>query len=229
MNILKNDKNNLVLKMSNCSLAYDKKKYIFQNLNLEIYKGERLCILGKNGSGKTSLVESIIGSKKDFIGKVYKPKNLKISFVLQEISFYSTIKDLYEKYIYFLNLENRLSEWLEFFEISDCKNRMYKELSGGQKQKVKLMLAFLRKPDLIIIDEVTTSLDYIWRFKIINDIKKLLDSYPQISLILISHEEKEIANLCSKFVLLKNGFLSEKKEFNKKNKLNDVINKLENL
>lgn len=94
-------------------------------------------------------------------------------------------------------------EIFDKYELGDVKKKKFRSLSGGEKQKFKLLLCLEFNPELIILDELTTSLDYQWRIDIVNDINNYLNNHKSAILLLVSHDPKEIKKLCNKFYLVK--------------------------
>lgn len=218
----------MIIEVKNLAVRYGK-KVILENVNLSIGKGERIAILGKNGSGKTTLVESISGCKK-FKGQVSIDKNFKknIRQIFQDVVYDNdlSLKDIYKYYAQLMNLtKNEINfEVFEKYDLKDQINQKYKSLSGGQKQKFKLLMTIEMKPKILIVDEVTTALDFEWRVKIIGILKTYLEDNPECIFIMVSHNFDEIHKLTNKYFLVENKNISSipsiseyEKEWTRKN------------
>jgi ABC-2 type transport system ATP-binding protein len=176
--------------------------------NLVIGDNEKVAIVGKNGVGKTTLCEIIMGTQLPTSGRVETDiADLRKNAVFQETGFSNDVniysvakfyKDIFKAYDFDLDAA------FEKYEIADLKKRRYNRLSGGQKQKFKLLISQINQPNLLLLDELTTSLDYEWRqkiFKILNQMSRENSA----TILLISHDPEEIAALCDRVIILQDG------------------------
>lgn len=154
---------------------------IFENINININKGDFIYLIGKTGSGKSSLIKTIYADlelqKGDISVGGFKLKNLKenkIPFLRRKLGIVFQDFNLLQDRSVFDNLkfvlqatdwknkkkiEDRIYEVLEVINIKDLTHKFPHQLSGGQKQKVAISRALLNDPDLIIADEPTGNLD----------------------------------------------------------------------
>ncbi len=135
--------------------------FALHNVDLQLGAGEIVTIVGPNGSGKTSLVRSIIGSIKPETGSVNLKLGLKIGYVPQKLNFDRTLPITVNR---FLSLTEKISRAeciiaLEKAGVSQVLNKQMSELSGGQFQRALLAKALLGSPELLILDEATQGLD----------------------------------------------------------------------
>ena len=165
-------------------------KPVVNNVSLNIYKGQVFILLGHNGAGKTTALSMITGLLKPNSGKcqlhginVFK-ENAKLRKILgvcpQETIYYEqfTVEAHLKLFAAFkqLNYEEikeslyTLMKELDFF---DSLNTKGKELSGGQKRKLSVVLALLGKPEVLMLDEPTSGLDVDVRTKIWNVIRNI--------------------------------------------------------
>ncbi|HNZ41119.1 MAG TPA: ATP-binding cassette domain-containing protein [Clostridia bacterium] len=138
--------------------AYTKEKYAIRNLDLDVCKGEFLCIMGSNGSGKTTLLKIMSGILKPHIGRI-KASFGKIQYMPQELNLFFTEDTVYEQ-MSFKEMDKDL--YLSLVEELNLKDILYKhpyDLSSGEQQKAVLACMLLRKPDFILLDEPTKSMD----------------------------------------------------------------------
>jgi ATP-binding cassette, subfamily B, bacterial PglK len=192
-------------------------KNLFENLDLEIVKGDIFCVSGESGQGKTTLCDLIVNLLKPTNGKILinkldisnlSPKSFKkmISFVTQKPFFNEGL--IIDSLYYGIRDKSNTREENQFLiniiklvcldELIDKKknslNQMQiSELSGGQLQRLALARAIIKKPQLLILDEATNALDLELEMKVIQNIKLYLVN---ITIILISHrnETKDYAN-----------------------------------
>ncbi len=150
-----------VLMVDNLSLAFDENT-IFENISMEIHRGERIFILGPNGCGKTSLLKTILG--------LYKAKNGRIRFGTEvKVGYYDQIQtgmdshktvfeELSDTFPSMTNTEIR-STLAKFLFKNDDVFKELSDLSGGERAKVLLTELMLGGANLLILDEPTNHLD----------------------------------------------------------------------
>jgi len=187
---------------------------VFTDINLEINRGEFVTIFGPNGSGKTTLLNIIAGLDKKYLGKVLvdnkNPKDASIGFVFQNYN-----ESLFPWYTVFDNIalpldnikipKNKqkviINKLLKEIGLLDHANKFIYELSGGQKQLVSICRAIAINPDVLIIDEPFSALDYLTtrRMEL-----KLLDIWQEkkITTVFVSHDIDEAIFLADRIVVL---------------------------
>ena len=187
------------------------------NLSFSVADGEIFGLLGENGAGKTTTFRVIMGllepnsgsvlldhekidySKTDKIGFVTEERSLLTKLSVQEqIEFYATLKGMEKQ-----EIDKKLDEWLEKFEITSYKNRKIKELSKGNQQKIQFISAVIHEPKLLILDEPFTGLDPI-------NVKLMKEAIIDLknkgcSIIFSSHQMEYIEDFCEKLVILVKG------------------------
>ncbi len=158
--------NNLKIAFETISLNIGyAKEIILENVNLRIFQGDRCCLIGSNGSGKTSLVKTISRIGKPISGKINYSKDILISNVPQfkKIQFHYPITVekmlLLDNNFYFKNKNLDEFEILVKLRILDYKNKLIRECSGGQLQKVLIARSILSKANLIFFDEPLDAID----------------------------------------------------------------------
>ena len=187
------------------------------DLSFTVDDGEIFGLLGENGAGKTTTFRIIMGllepnsgnvlldhekidySKTDKIGFVTEERSLLTKLSVQEqIEFYATLKGMEKQ-----EIDKRLDQWLEKFEITSYKNRKIKELSKGNQQKIQFISAVIHEPKLLILDEPFTGLDPI-------NVKLMKEAIIELknkgcSIIFSSHQMEYIEDFCEKLVILVKG------------------------
>ena len=161
------------------------------NIDFEMFKGEIYGLIGKSGSGKSSILKIIQGLLKYDEGKIYKNDNLEISYVFQEF-----------------NLLNKVNEAIKFVGLENRKEMYISSLSGGEKQRVGIARAIVSNPDLILCDEVTASLDKIVKNEILFLFKKINEKYGT-SILLVTHELDVAKVLCDRVSVIEKGTILE--------------------
>ncbi len=199
------------IELKNISKYYDDVKAL-DNISLSIPIGSTVGIIGHNGSGKTTMMEILSGLRKPDSGSMnfnvdqkYKDK---LGVILQQSSFYDDAKvdELIELFATFYSYHVDLDYLMKLTGITSYKNKLYRSLSGGMKQKVNIALALVNDPEILILDEPTTGLDPLARLELWNIIK----SFSENSTVLVSsHYMDEIEKYCDYLIFLKDGKLIE--------------------
>ena len=165
---------NSLLTVNDISVAYEGKK-ILENINFSVYEGDFLVIFGENGSGKSSLVKTILSLKEPLSGKIeysegfnrfetgYLPQTTKFQSDFPassgEVVISGFLNRMKNKPFYGKKEKEAADKNMELLGIKDLKKQSFKALSGGQQQKVLLARALCAAEKLIVLDEPTAGLD----------------------------------------------------------------------
>ena len=215
------------LTLENVYFKYENaKKYQLEDINLKINKNDRVGIIGKSGGGKSTLLDLIMGLISPLRGKIlvdgleisnnnYNSWQSKIGYVPQEVTLlndslfinlfidkeYTSEKIEYaKKCLRLADLENFVTR-LE--TNSDKKIINEKNISGGQKQRIGIARALIRNPSLLILDEITSSLDEKSEAKVLESIYNLKEK----TILIVSHKKENLYG-CNKIFELKDGNLT---------------------
>ena len=216
------------IKLKNINYGYTTKNIILENINLEIKKGSFIGIKGESGEGKTTLINILMGLLKPLNGDILLDnKNIKnnlkgymnlISYIPQKIYIlHDTIKNnlVFDDDQFNIN-ESDIDNVLDTVRLSNLKNDHIKGLetiiadttfkaSEGETQRFGIARALLKKKEILILDEITSSLDEINENNIMNIIKNLKGS---TTIIMISHKNSSL-KFCDQVYTLQNKKLSE--------------------
>lgn len=158
-----NLKEDFLVKGFNINKFY-RKQHVLKNVNLTVKKGDRIGIVGPNGTGKTTLCEILAQLRRVSDGTSEKKFGVRIGMQLQESKYPKgvtgyAILNLYLKAYNLLISPNEIYQLLLDLQIEKIMNKDISKLSGGQQQKINILLALIVDPDLIILDELATGLD----------------------------------------------------------------------
>jgi putative ABC transport system ATP-binding protein len=190
------------LKIHKLSLQLDG-KVLFQNFNLEIAEGEKVLLKGPSGSGKSTLLRLILGFVQADTGDIHIDGQLldqksvwslrqRMAFVPQELTIGSgTVKDfIQDVFDYRANrhLKYREEQILDLFKQFELEANQLEQdisqLSGGEKQRLGLIVALLLDRELYLLDEVTSAIDEALRAKIIRYLARLEGK----TMVIVSHD-----------------------------------------
>ena len=186
-----------------------------QGLDLSVTQGTVFGLLGANGAGKSTTIECMLGTRKFDAGTVsilgmnplLQRKQLfeNVGVQLQEANYQDkvTVAELCEVTQSLYRNTADYGELLKQFGIFDKAKSMVKELSGGQRQKLFIVLALIPQPKVVFLDELTTGLDAKARrevWKILSDLKE-----KGMTIFLTSHFMDEVEALCDWVCILKKG------------------------
>lgn len=181
------------------------RKTLFENLSLNLFSRDRVCLIGKNGVGKTTLMNAIIGNIDLDCGERWIMPGLVVGYLSQAESLPGKITTL--DYI-MAAFENQTADYEHKSYLANivCQNLQINQqallanLSGGQARRVRLARALVLEPDILLLDEPTNHLD----LHIIQWLEKYLQTYPG-ALLVISHDRKFLENVSNKVYWLRNG------------------------
>lgn len=192
-----------VLDVSNLSLFFDSLP-LFENVSMEIHRGERIFILGPNGCGKTSLLKTLLGKYQSNSGRIRFGEGVKIGYydqIQQGMDSEKTVfEELSDKYPAMTNTEIR-STLARFLFKNDDVFKTLSTLSGGERARVLLSELMLSGSNFLLLDEPTNHLD-------INSCEALQEALKNYegTLLIVSHDRYLINSLADKiFYLTPNG------------------------
>ncbi len=185
------------------------------NVSFEVCEREILAVIGPNGSGKTSAVECLEGLRKPSAGSVAvfgldpliyrKEIYKKLGVQLQDVSYPEKIKveEMCAWFASFYETPASYQKLLEQLDLADKRKRYVSKLSGGEKQRLSILLALLPRPKLLILDELTTGLDPEVRRNLWESLKDIRDA--GTSVLLVSHYMDEVEAVADRLIFMLRG------------------------
>lgn len=200
---------------------------VLKGINLKLFEGENVAILGRSGSGKSVLIKTLVGlldfdsGNINILGKDIKSLNqesldalrLKIGFSFQNAALYDSM-NIHQNLAFplkmnFKNLSKKeidtaIEEVLDAVGLKDKIHQMPSDLSGGQRKRIGIARTLILKPKIMLYDEPTSGLDPITSGEIIDLINDVQESYKTSSLI-ITHDLTCAKNTSDRIAMLNNG------------------------
>ena len=189
---------------------------VLKGVDLTVEKGSCTALVGRNGSGKTTLVDIVCKAKKADGGLIrygFEERKLfdHIGVQIQDAKFDARLKvkqviDLW-KSIYG-GVRADLSELIDVLDIGAIMDSSADRISGGQRQRLNILLSLFHDPKLLIFDELTTGLDASTRDEV-QEYLKMLNKNKGKTIFIVSHYMDEVEAMCDMVYFLKNGVIFE--------------------
>lgn len=217
--------------MTFLSIRHLSKSYDFHvalhDFSLELARGEFLSIVGESGSGKSTLLRMIAGLMVQSGGEVFLGENLIENPAQKLVPGYDEIKLIHQDYQLFPNStveeninrpllqfdtkyrEQRVNRLLIQFGLENYKDRLPRQLSGGQQQKVAIAQALAVEPEVLLLDEPFSHLDAIQKRKLIFELKELLKEMGT-TVIFVTHDLDDALRLTDSLLILQKGKVVQK-------------------
>ncbi|EME7152486.1 ABC transporter ATP-binding protein, partial [Enterococcus faecium] len=205
-----------VLDIKDLSLKYGK-KFAIKDINLSIFTGEIVALVGHNGAGKSSLFNIIAGIQTPTTGSVEFDQDFIEKRLFATIGFspQTQVMDWYTNVWDNVYLGSQLAgidaktgkllteKALDLLSISDLKNKPVDALSGGQQQRVQIARSIVHQPDFYLLDEPTTGLDAETSNRLLSFLKK--EAAKGKSVFVSSHDLHLLEEFCDNLVLIDKG------------------------
>jgi molybdate/tungstate transport system ATP-binding protein len=208
-----------LLKIEN--LSYKLGDFKLDNINFNVNQGEYFVLLGKSGSGKTLLLESIAGFHK-IEGKInfggidiskLPPELRDIGFVYQDFALFPNlnVKEnimFSKKYKKKIKEENSFNDLVDFLDLTHLLDRRIDNLSGGERQRVAIARALFSEPKILLLDEPLSAIDPTFRNQIMKFLKDIHRKY-NLTTIHVTHNFREASYLADRIAIVMNGKINQ--------------------
>lgn len=209
------------IKLKNVNFSYPNKKEIFNNLNVEIEKGDRIAIVGKSGSGKSTFLDILVGFfnphsgnfiiddkqylfnevyRMNLFGYVYQNINILNDTILKNLTYSNNINLIDMGKIYKACQEAQILDFIESLpkKFETIIGEDGSKISGGQKQRLGIARALISSPKILILDEATNALDKKTENEFFNVIKNI---DKDLSILSVSHKSLDYNFFNKKLVI----------------------------
>lgn len=203
--------NNSILEIKNLKKMYhddDDEIVAIEDISLNINKGEFISIVGPSGCGKSTLLSVLSNLEKKSNGEILLNKNLKIGYMLQKDSLFPW-RTILENCLIGLEITNSLNDTtkkrvirlLETYGLKEFINKYPDSLSGGMRQRVALIRTLATNPDILLLDEPFSALDYQTRLALSDDVYKIIKDEGKTA-IMVTHDLAEAISMSNRIVVL---------------------------
>ena len=206
-----------VLKLENINKTYQAKNgeiEALKDINFSVEEGEFVSIIGPSGCGKSTLLSIIAGLEKKSSGKIYidevETENVssKIGYMLQKDSLLEW-RTIYNNVIFGLEITHRktkeneeyVKKLLKKYNLYEFKDKYPTQLSGGMRQRVALIRTLAIRPEILLLDEAFSALDYQTRIMVTRDIYSILRN-ENITTIMVTHDISEAISMSDRVIIL---------------------------
>lgn len=215
----------IIVSLRNISKSYGgSEAKVVKNINLDIYEGEFLTILGASGCGKTTTLRMIAGFENVTSGEIYIEGNLindvppykrEVNTAFQSYALFPHL-NIYDNIAYGLRvkrvpkkeIKERVMRMLELVRLEGYEKRKPAQLSGGQKQRVSIARALINNPKVLLLDEPLGALDLNLRKQMQLELKSMQKKLG-ITFIYITHDQEEALTMSDRIAVMHNGVLEQ--------------------
>ena len=189
-----------VFETKELAVGYDKR--LISDIEFSFFGGDKLAIMGDNGSGKTTFIKTLLGKIKPYSGKICFYDNFNIGYLPQDgllIRSNKTVLDYFRDLFPLLTLQEVYNTLGAFDFSREDDEKIVDNLSGGEKMRLVLSTLVEQKYDILVLDEPTNHLDMMTKEELIEAIGKYKGS-----IIIISHDRSFVDNLCNCLLYFEN-------------------------
>ena len=213
----------VIVRLENFCKSYENKEVI-KDINLEVYEGEFLTLLGSSGCGKTTILRAISGLDSVTSGKIYindvdvtnlDPQEREVNTIFQNYALFPlmTIEDnigfgLKMKKVPKEEIKKAVKEMMELVHLEGYEKRFPSELSGGEQQRVSIVRGLINNPKVLLLDEPLSALDMKLRKQMQIELKQLQRKFG-ITFIYVTHSQDEALSMSDRIVVLNEGKIEQ--------------------
>ena len=179
-----------------------------EDFSFDLNSGEFVAIVGPSGCGKTTILSILAGLLNKTDGNIVMQENLKIGYMLQQDALFNW-RTILSNCLLGLEINNCLNEKnienvknvLNTYGLNDFINSYPNSLSGGMRQRVALIRTLATNPDILLLDEPFSALDYQTRLAVADDVYKIIKSEKK-SAIMVTHDLAEAISMADRVIVL---------------------------
>ena len=209
----------VLVRLENVDKAFGK-KYIIQNLNLDVYDGEFLTLLGPSGCGKTTVLRLVSGLEDATAGSIYldgkdvtdvPASKREVNTIFQNFALFPHLTTweninfgLKMKKVPKKEAEKRIRSAISLVKLNGFEDRLPSQLSGGQQQRVAIARGIVMNHKLLLLDESLASLDLKLKREMQFELKKLQEKL-KMTFLYVTHDQDEALTMSDRIAIMKAG------------------------
>jgi spermidine/putrescine transport system ATP-binding protein len=223
MGLLEVPMTNPLIEIKNLNKAYGNTN-ILHNISFSVNSGEFLTLLGPSGCGKTTLLRIISGFEEPSSGNILinnkcvnnlPPQQRDVHTIFQSYALFPHLS-VFENVAFALRckkiheneIKNRVNDALSLVQLKYLSDRSIKQLSGGQQQRVAIARAIINQPQVLLLDEPLSSLDYSLRKTMQYELKQLQKTL-NMTFILVTHDQEEALSMSDRIIVFNQGKIEQ--------------------
>lgn len=202
---------NEILKIKDLRKIYHTKQgetLAVENFSFSLENGEFISIVGPSGCGKSTILSILCGLESKSNGEIHVSEDTSVGYMLQQDCLFEW-KTIFENCLLGLEINHTLTEenkqyvleLLETYGLKDFINSYPSSLSGGMRQRVALIRTLATKPDILLLDEPFSALDYQTRLAVSDDVYQIIKKEKK-SAIMVTHDLAEAISMSDRVVIL---------------------------
>lgn len=213
-----------IIELKNISKFYTENTAVIEDLNLSVHEGEFLTLLGPSGCGKTTTLRMIAGFEMPTSGEILlrgrdisriPAEKRPVNTVFQKYALFPFL-DVYGNIAFGLKqkklpkdvIDQKVKHVLEVVDLEGFEKRSVDSLSGGQQQRIAVARAIVNEPEILLLDEPLSALDYKMRQEMQLEIKEMHRKL-NMTFIYVTHDQEEAMNLSDRIVVMANGVIQQ--------------------
>lgn len=217
------DKKKVIVEIKGVNKVYGT-NHVVKDLDLDIYEGEFLTLLGSSGCGKTTTLRMVAGFEEPTSGSIKvenedihnkEPYERDVNTVFQSYALFPHMT-IYDNVAYGLKMKKvkraeikeRVTEMLDLVQLGGFEKRYPSQLSGGQKQRVAIARALINRPKVLLLDEPLGALDLKLRKQMQLELKRLQKKL-NITFIYVTHDQEEALTMSDRICIMNEGVLQQ--------------------
>lgn len=217
-------KNENLIELRHIKKCFDGNTVVTEDFNLEVKKGEFVTFLGPSGCGKTTILRMIGGFELPTSGEILlngedisilPPNKRPINTVFQKYALFPHL-NVYDNIAFGLKLkklprkeqDEKVRHALEIVDLEGFEKRSIQTLSGGQQQRIAIARAIVNEPELLLLDEPLSALDYKMRKEMQLELKSMHKKLG-ITFIFVTHDQEEALTMSDKIVVMADGEIQQ--------------------
>jgi ABC-type nitrate/sulfonate/bicarbonate transport system ATPase subunit len=178
---------------------------VFEKISVAIQRGEFVAVVGPSGCGKTTLLNLLSQFLNPSSGRVVCTERVRMVYQTDSLFPWQTVSENIDLGLRHLNdpveRKKQLAEMLRLIKLESFADHYPHQLSGGMRQRVELARALIGDSDILLLDEPFSSLDYLTRIRMRNELARMLLELPR-TVVLVTHDIEEAAQLADRIIVL---------------------------